>query len=441
MSGVKLTFSKEAVDRFKEWQKLPNKTPGIFSPWMGEEMDLEGDPILDEVSKSEMKDVAHFGPEELKSYINHVTQKYQTDLSRSGSNEDKLKYILSVILQYQTLTWNALLKRYETRDGFEILKTTIQCNEIIGTPEDGTQCWLCGYPMDDLPYINPKYEEWNTKTLSIYASNSPQCEHLLSVSSGLMLYGLPVSTDDARTNTERYSHNYGWAHARCNGLKSSYLFVDIFDRNADGSPSDKLLTTPIYNAMYLNKYLEVLYKKLFKSGNLKPGVAVPEKRAWIRSRVAVIKPKFDILLAEISKLRAADSPLYADFNLTREQVQRCIFGIQKRYEDTVVSSEGAVKDPEVASAFRDQPGLVYRDTICKYFTKEQLTAALDYLVKQGLINDRIQAQVIAICSSHTAGRKRKRTRRVKKNGKFSTSRRRFRSKNGGRKNSRSHRKA
>jgi hypothetical protein len=38
------------------------------------------------------------------------------------------------------------------------------------------------------------------------------------------------------------------------------------------------------------------------------------------------------------------------------------------------------------------------------------------------------------------GGKRKRTRRIKKNGKFSTSRRRLRTKNGNRKNSRSNRK-
>jgi len=440
MSGIKIKFSPEAVKRVRalDGDTITKKWQSFYSPWKDEEKDLEGPPILDKESVSAFKDVARFGPEELKDYINYVVQRYQTKEFLDNPANRKY-YVLSVILQYQTLTWNALRKSYTTRDAFELLDATTQCNETIGEVTDTTECWLCGYAMNNYPYVNPNYREWSSVINSSNASNKPQCEHLLSVSSSLLLYGVPVSKEDAVTNRVRYSHNYGWAHGRCNAIKSSYLFADIFEPG-----SHRLYVTPVYNTSYVKTYLGILHSKIFEPGNLRPGTVVPPKADWIARRESdFIKPRFDTLLAEIAAMRAADTPLFTDFNLTSEQVKRCIFGIQKRFEDSVASLEGTrhTQDMDIVTAFKNQPKMIFKDTVCKPFNGSpgELIEIFKEIIAAGFIAERLGSQILAICSE--AGGKRKKTRRIKKkNVKFSTSRRRLRTKNGNRKDSGSNRK-
>lgn len=294
-----------------------------------------------------LKSLPRFGPNDLTHYFSSVATYYQSKLSKS-TNPERIelykKFILSTIIQLYSLTWSAsarfINKRKRERKIYEKIRASKQCEAIIGVPSVDSQCWLCGYSMKDFPYTT-NTPEWIGQSDTTTPPNKPQCEHVLALCAGLLFYGIPSTYEIALRDKEFYKLNYGWSHGRCNLLKSSCLFTDIF---AEGTST--LLDVPTYNIKYVNTFLESLYYVLFNSLGTKENpvvsrkIAPPNKVEWIAVRERAIREKIQTLLSNISELKKRDTRIiFNELNLQNQQVDRCTSGIFEAYKESLNESK------------------------------------------------------------------------------------------------------
>jgi hypothetical protein len=326
---------------------------------------------------------------------------------------------------------------------------SLQCNYLynrLGKPNKPTNCWLCGYRLN-IPGDSRSNEE---------------CEHIIPAAAALAFHGIiddtssvnpkaaPGGVVEDEGDVQFYALNYDLAHSQCNSpKKDALLFITLF--NSDYT----IVDTPQINEPLLDKFVNSLFQPVGGTNSLVYDLFLQECSGNITQELAVQK-KSDIKKNIIKRLNPlvenlAGIRLYSILGINK-LIENIDFIFAKYYQDGI----------EFPISIRDDEGKITWKS-SKVKTKKNYIDFID-LANTKVINDQLALKHPPIRSgSHPVviqpteasklykepeefhpsahGGKRKRTRRIKRNGKHSTNRRRLRSKNGGRKNSRSHRKA
>lgn len=299
-------------------------------------------------------------------------------------------------------------------------KAAAQCKFIYDRlPRDKpVDCWLCGYPLDVDPVTGGK-------TLR----SSVQCEHILPAAAALIFHGIIDEAADVDTHgsagsdpSERedqgdlnfFKLNYELAHAECNyPKKDTLLFLTLFYTD------HTIVGTPQLNIPLIKKFIDSLLEPLAnKKQTLVYDFVSREHEAdavnkWKARRYNAITARLKPLLVNLQ----AGIKLWLLVGL-----DKLLKNIDYMYAKYVIP--GGVVFPN-GRRKPDGGGEWYPQAVK---TKKDYNDFIDLANAKSAL-PRLQM-----------GARRKRTRKVKKNGKFSTSRRRLRSKVGNRKNSRANRK-
>ena len=125
------------------------------------------------------------------------------------------------------------------RDIWELTSAGAQCNNTVGPITRETVCWICGIEIPLRP----------TKRQLGYAG---QCEHILPIAQGVMIWSLYGSKDKGDAEFKEYLKlEYDWAHTVCNQVKSAMILLtpsadgracSVDDRRVNG------LLAKIYNS-------------------------------------------------------------------------------------------------------------------------------------------------------------------------------------------------
>jgi hypothetical protein len=147
------------------------------------------------------------------------------------------------------------------RDIWELTSAPIQCNNTINPATNEQPCWICG---EGIP----------NKAKKIAAGLAAQCEHILPIAQGVMLWSLYGPCDKTKCVADAEYKNYlkmeyDWAHTVCNQVKSSMILLSLSaDRKGvevDKSKIDTLLES-IYNSTRKDSAaLRVILKKKYKT--------------------------------------------------------------------------------------------------------------------------------------------------------------------------------
>jgi hypothetical protein len=106
------------------------------------------------------------------------------------------------------------------RDIWELTSAGAQCNNTVGPIGGETVCWICGIGIPLRP----------TKRQIGYAG---QCEHILPIAQGVMIWSLYGSKDKGDAEFKEYLKlEYDWAHTICNQVKSAMI---LLTPSADGT--------------------------------------------------------------------------------------------------------------------------------------------------------------------------------------------------------------
>ena len=127
----------------------------------------------------------------------------------------------------------------KVRDIWELTSPPGQCSNTIGSITGKTLCWICGVGVPQKP----------TKRQIGYAG---QCEHILPIAQGVMIWSLYGPKDKTDPNFKSYLKlEYDWAHTVCNQVKSAMILLTPSpDGHACSLNTDKIetLLTKIYNS-------------------------------------------------------------------------------------------------------------------------------------------------------------------------------------------------
>jgi hypothetical protein len=146
------------------------------------------------------------------------------------------------------------------RDIWELTSPPVQCKNTVLPLTDKHPCWICG---EGIP----------TKVTKKEAGLAAQCEHILPIAQGVMLWSL-YNPDDKRKFIEDpdykkfISSEYDWAHTVCNQVKSSMVLLSLSpDRSVQiDTTKIKSLLSSIFNSTRkdsgpLREILKKKYKK------------------------------------------------------------------------------------------------------------------------------------------------------------------------------------
>jgi hypothetical protein len=282
-----------------------------------------------------------FGPWTFFTYWEYVSKYY---ISAAARPHYPRAAVVSFLFYYNLLTFNVTNKAsrglyrslgndpraYGLRKNlWERLSAVNQCR-FIDPPTPSTRCWLCGFGQADFPLKDIKGKaDW-------------QCEHILPLCAALLFFDVPQSINDTLVGYN-YALNYGWAHAECNRLKSSYSFSELFE---DSSKNGKLLNTPRTNIDFIHAYildLGLLLKLKSKQSRYND---------WIRTRVDYIEIICNNLSNHISELYNKESKtIFPEFNIRDSRIQRTFGNIDHAFR---LAYESDIQDIEVKQAIDKQ---------------------------------------------------------------------------------------
>lgn len=375
-----------------------------------------------------LKPLPKFGPNDLTRYFSSVATYYQSKLDKVTDLSEKTalykKFILSTIIQLYSLTWSAadryIDKRAQDRCLYEQITGAKQCEGIIKPVSQDTACWLCGYSIKDFPYKSFT-AEWNGRDGKC-SPNSPECEHVLPVAAAILFLGVPSSFADAKKRAMYYEDNYDWSHKRCNGLKSDYIFADIF--MPDGIT---LLDSPKYNPTYVTLFLNKLYRELFISGGTTQypvksrKFSPPEKERWISERENAIHRKVRQLSMFITVVKFGETrSIFEEFNFNTRQLSRCVSGIFEKYTESMSESRFITvkKGVTLANLLFDQKEKLFKpiigETTPKLCALPNAEGIIVELVGDETITGDIARDIISVCRPTGGTRKRKHSRKTRR---------------------------
>jgi hypothetical protein len=413
-------------------------------------MSLQRAPSILPFSQEEIKDFSEkskqprsfletFGPSDLLAIIQNydfdfVLTQYK-QVFKPGTNEiDLLRSPIISDIPGDITTKTQIQLLTAVSDGIEEFKThnfrdsaiepgakaSAQCKFIYDRIPAGkpVNCWLCGFQLNYDPKVSGPSRR-----------SSVQCEHILPAAAALIFHGIideaadvdprgsaGSSYDDRedRGDREFYQMNYDLAHAECNyPKKDTLLFVSPFYSDHG------IVDTPPINEPLIKNFINSLLQPL-KNGQtslVRDFLMASQQpvEAWKAQQLTNIKTRLQPLVENLQ----AGSKLWL------------LGGVDKLLKNIdYMYAKYAIKDGIIFPMSRRLK------TGEPEWYQQRVRSKKDY-------NDFIDLAYAKQAFPHLGvgtGGKRKRTRRIKKNGKFSTSRRRLRTKNGNRKNSRSNRK-
>jgi len=216
----------------------------------------------------------------------------------------------------------------DSRDIFEIMEPEDQCQGTAGPIEYGkTPCWICGMPIHYSKEELPEKDE---------NGHSAECEHVLPVAQAALFLQL---YDKSNRSSDLFALEYDWAHKTCNQTKNNDVY---FKKKSSGglaaviTPDENFL--PVvdelkYKAMLENIYTSTRSDAVRKGAEgykvHKRGDPYPDKysfrdtlwewinanynegrsiETWKAQRIAVMKEKYNAILATIDTRNYAMSP-------------------------------------------------------------------------------------------------------------------------------------
>jgi hypothetical protein len=268
---------------------------------------------------------------------------------------------------------------------WEKLKAMDQCGGIIGFPKATEKCWLCGFGQRDYPKRDvPSSAAW-------------QCEHILPLCAALLFFDVPQRADD-RLDGYNYALNYGWAHAECNRLKSSYCFSEIFQ---PGTPI--LLNTPQPKAEWIQAYVNDL--------GLLLGVKSP---VWNADRVREIIHRSVELSNNILDLYIREPrTIFPELNIRDSRIARSFGNIDRAFR---LSYQNDIDDPDIKQAIDSQRVQLFTQntpSLCVPNIKSIIVG-----LPAGLIPEELKTDILNVCARLGQGGKRRKTRKFNKKRKM-----------------------
>jgi len=212
----------------------------------------------------------------------------------------------------------------DSRDIFEIADPEDQCQGAIGDITYGeTPCWICGMPIyfskEDLPGKDAN-------------GHSPECEHVLPIAQAALFLQL---YDKSNTDAAQFALEYDWAHKTCNQTKNN----DVYFKTRSGALVPDADLVPVVDEQKYKALLEKILASTRSDANRpRPADVAPHTRkltfepdtysfkdtlgdwihfnynqgrsieTWKAQRIAVMKEKYDAILATINTRNYAMSP-------------------------------------------------------------------------------------------------------------------------------------
>jgi len=336
-----------------------------------------------------------FGPGRLFNFWTDVAKK---SLAQDPTNIRK--FVVAYLFYMSILTFNATNKytrgahRHLGSDPkaqgirsnlWEKLKAMDQCGGIIGFPKATEKCWLCGFGQRDYPKRDiPSSVAW-------------QCEHVLPLCVALLFFDVPQRADD-RLKDYNYALNYGWAHAECNRLKSSYCFSEIFEPG-----SIKLYNTPQPNGQWIQAYVNDL--------GLLLGI---KSHVWNADRVHEIIRRSVQLSTHILDLYIKEpKTIFPEFNIRDSRIVRSFGNIDRTFR---LAYQNDIKDDEIRRAIDSQRVQIFTlntPSLCLADIKSVIVG-----LPAGLIPEELKTDILNVCARLGQGGKRRKTRKFNKKRKM-----------------------
>lgn len=173
-----------------------------------------------------------------------------------------------------------IANRKAVRYMFAPADNTAQCMRSgLQSPNEKTLCWLCGYGL----YRDRK------------AVDTIACEHILPVIQAVMFADIALPKTPSTSTPELVQAEYAWAHAVCNGPKSSSVFIkEVHDDKGrvvkwamDDSEVMRVLQETVSNIRRAN----------IDNGQLRDP---KEVEAWLKQRLVFITGKLQPILDKIN---------------------------------------------------------------------------------------------------------------------------------------------
>jgi hypothetical protein len=352
-----------------------------------------------------------FGPGKLFDFWTDVAKK---SLAQDPTNIRK--FVVAYLFYMSILTFN-ITNRY-TRGAhrvlgsdpkaqgirsnlWEKLKAMDQCGGIIGVPNAIEKCWLCGYGETDYPKSRiPSSAAW-------------QCEHILPLCAALLFFDVPQRADEVIANSKRkpedrynYALNYGWAHAECNRLKSSYCFSEIFQPG-----TLILLNTPRPNGHWIQAYVNDLGLLL---GVKSPVWNAERVHQIIRRSVQLSSHILDLYIKETDTSTNPNNKLiFPEFNIRNSRIARSFGNIDRTFR---LAYQNDITDPQIKDAIDSQRVQLFTKntpSLCDPTIKSVIVG-----LPAGLIPEELKTDILNVCARLGQGGKRRKTRKFNKKRKM-----------------------
>jgi hypothetical protein len=172
---------------------------------------------------------------------------------------------------------NFIANRKAVRYMFAPADNTAQCVRagLVNPPAADTKCWLCDFGL---------YRDG--KAVDVIA-----CEHILPVIQAVMFADIALPKTPSTSTPELVKAEYAWAHAVCNGPKSSSVFIkEIHDQTGRivkwDVDDDEIIRV-------LKLTIPEIRKANIDGGTLNQG-------QWLKDRLVAIKQRIQPILDKIN---------------------------------------------------------------------------------------------------------------------------------------------
>lgn len=197
------------------------------------------------------------------------------------------------------------------RDIWELTSPPTQCNNTVLPNTDEHPCWICG---EGIP------KKVTKKTAGLAA----QCEHILPIAQGVMLWSL-YNPDDKKKFIKEPDYKafitaeYDWAHTVCNQVKSSMVLLSLSpDRNVqiDHTKTESLLRSIFNSTRKDSGPLREILRKKYKTADqfIKRHLVVMENKlqpivSFINAKLEAFGSKIVVLSAYANLMGRIDEKL------------------------------------------------------------------------------------------------------------------------------------
>jgi len=260
---------------------------------------------------------------------------------------------------------NFIIFPNEIRKVWELTDETIQCNNIIGKWNLGTDCWICGYTTvksksakrqkrDSIGGAKRKREpSEDSSTKENPTGIEPTCDHVLPVAQARFFLDLynpsikPISPESQAV----LKLEYEWAHRYCNEVKGDTPYIKnigtdeepVWEPDTDAMTEDlNRIYSGLRNPLYYSRYNEGKAVLLEKIGSSKIA-----KNRWLQERQPIMKKRMQAIADHVNKKEKGIGRLIVLAGtancMNPKNIRSTMIEIMKSFQAEI----GPVPDPEV----------------------------------------------------------------------------------------------